>query len=213
MCSIAEWTGPENDIFLQFNIGYAFKLRKVQSYVKGPAGPKQKVVKLVPSGDLGDMFRTPKKSNIKLHEEVPFTSLDATTEQELSYLDLYEHYLRVEVWDDAATCPNTFLGEFQMPLVNIARGGLNHVWTISNTVMQKRKKVITDVAIVRFVCVFQEVLDFEMRLQNWSARLRTSIMRRETTKMEGAAEDEEQEEDEEVVRKPYLTFPRQSPVL
>ena len=43
-----EWTGPENDIFLQFNIGYAFKLRQVQSYVKGPAGPKQKVVKLVP---------------------------------------------------------------------------------------------------------------------------------------------------------------------
>ena len=65
----------KSDIFLQFNIGYAFKLRKVQSYVKGPAGPKQKVVKLVPSGDLGDMFRTPKKSNIKLHEEVPFTSL------------------------------------------------------------------------------------------------------------------------------------------
>ena len=144
------------------------------------------------------------KSNIKLYEEV-LSLLDARPSRAF-YLDLYEHYLRVEVWDDAATCPNTFLGEFQMPLVNIARGGLNHVWTISNTVMQKRKKVITDVAIVRFVCVFQEVLDFEMRLQNWSARLRTSIMRRETTKMEGAAEDEEQEEDEEVVHKPCLTF-------
>ena len=196
-----EWTGPESDIFLQFNIGYAFKLRRVQSYVKGPTGPKQKVVKLVPSGGLGEIFRTPLKRNVQLHEEVSFASLEATTEQEFSYLDLYENYLRVEVWDQASTCPNTFLGEFQVPLVNIARGGLNHVWTISNTVMQKRKKVLTDVAIVRFVCMFQEVLDFDLRLQNWSAKLRTSMMRTETTAKEGDVDD-----DEEIVRKPYLTF-------
>ena len=72
--------------------------------------------------------------------------------------------------------------------------------------MQKRKKIITDVAIVRFVCVFQEVLDFELRLQNWSAKLRTSMMRKETTKAEGADEDNDEQEEEEFVRKPYMTF-------
>ena len=72
--------------------------------------------------------------------------------------------------------------------------------------MQKRKKIITDVAIVRFVCVFQEVLDFELRLQNWSAKLRTSMMRKETTKAGGADEDDDEQDEEELVRKPYMTF-------
>ena len=206
-----EYSGPENDIFLQFNVGYDFKLRKRSVTKKDSTGKKSKTIITVPSGTLGDVRRTPYKADIPLHDTVSFASLESIFTQEHSYIDLYEKFLRVEVWDKENLMPNSFLGEFQMPLVSIVRGGLNHVWPISNTKkLEKRKKtVVTPVGVVSFVCIFQEVLDFELRLQNWSAKIERKMLdiNKKQTEAEIAARKlDDDEEEEEQVRFPYLVF-------
>jgi hypothetical protein len=204
-----EFTGPENDIFLQFNVGYNFRLRKRAETRKDSTGKKRKSIITVPSGTLGDVRRTPYKSDMPLHDTVSFASLESTFTQEHSYIDLYEKFLRVEVWDKESLMPNSFLGEFQMPLVTVARGCLNHVWPINNTkTLKGRKTVTTPVGVVKFVCIFQEVLDFELRLQNWSAKIERKML--DTDKKHSDADIarklDDDEEEEEQVRYPYLVF-------
>ena len=204
-----EYTGPGNDIFLQFNVGYDFRLRKRAITLKDATGKKTKKVVAIPTGSLGDVRRSPYKADIPLHEKVSYASLESTFTQEHSYIDLYEKYLRVEVWDKESLMPNSFLGEMNMPLVSIARGGLNHVWPVNNTVkLKQRKTVVTPVGIVSFVCIFQEVLDFELRLQNWSAKIERKMLDDNKIDPDAAAADrmEDDDDEEEQVRYPYLVF-------
>ena len=206
-----EYTGPENDIFLQFNVGYDFKLRKRSVTMKDATGKKTKKVVTIPTGSLGDVRRSPYKADIPLHEKVSYASLETTFTQEHSYIDLYEKSLRVEIWDKENLMPNSFLGEMNMPLVSIARGGLNWVWPISNSTSMGRKTIVQDIGTVSFVCVLQEVLDFELRLQNWSAKIERKMLDNNKTATEAEVAEvarklEEDDEEDEQIRYPFLVF-------
>ena len=80
--------------------------------------------------------------------------------------------------------------------MSIARGGLNQDWDVVNVTTHKKKRAVRPVGRCS-LCVFQEVLDFELRLQNWSATIERKMLE---------IEGEEVAEDEEQLRLPYLKF-------
>ena len=181
----------ENDIFLKFFVGYNFLAKKVlvKTSEKDPeTGRRIKKKVWKPRGKDGLMYSTDFFDDITAGEEKTFNGFTANMELNMSYLDMYDHKIRVEVWDFHSYMPNERMGVVERQMVHIARDSLNQVWDCNHVVTIKRRQSVFAVGQIKFVCILQEVLDFELQLQNWTAEIDTKMMQLD----DEAAKDEEQ---------------------
>ncbi|GBG28450.1 Synaptotagmin-C [Hondaea fermentalgiana] len=175
--------GDLGDFFLTFNFGWNFRLSKKLVRVKASA-PKKKLVdehgrpieqkrqwRWVKSGSRGTCRYTQVCKDVEKGKPVQFQDsieFDWTG----SYFELYTKVLHVEVWIWHPFSPNEFLAKAEKPLHRIASGEMNMSgpdWEIKTTVRRKGRKEEVGLGALAFQCVFQEVLTYSIKLQNWTA--------------------------------------------
>eukprot|EP00947_MAST-08B_sp_MAST-8B-sp1_P004667 g4667.t1 len=168
-----KWEGEGDDIFIQFNIGYDFELKKV---AKRDANGKRQV-KWKTSGKMGKTHRTERVMNMKPNVEYEYYNFDENHPIQMSYFDLYDKKLRVEVWDWNWLTPNMFLGSMEISLLDVARSpNLTMEFDVSQTVMERKRRKVHQVGSLSFTMIFQEDLQYMIHLQNWGAQLKTTML-------------------------------------
>ena len=121
---------------------------------------------------------------------------EAKMELNMSYFEMYDKKIRVEVWDFHKYMPNERMGVVQRDMVHITRDSLNQVWSCNHVVTIKKRKAMFPVGQIKFVCILQEILDFELQLQNWTAEIDTKMMQL----------DDESAKEEEQSRVAFMTY-------
>ena len=175
-----EWTASDqNDIFLKFYVGCNQVIRKikVRTPEKDPQTGKRmrkKIWKIV--GHEGKLLVTDLFNNLQPFEEREYNGFEHNLTLNLSYFELFDQKIRVEVFDYHSLMPNERMGFVERPMVNIARDVLNQVWRCTRTNIVKKRKEVQNIGTIKFVCVLQEVLKFELQLQNWSGSVNTGMM-------------------------------------
>ena len=109
---------------------------------------------------------------------------------------MYDKKIRVEVWDFHKYMPNERMGVVQRDMVHITRDSLNQVWSCNHVVTIKKRQATFPVGQIKFVCILQEILDFELQLQNWTAEIDTKMMQL----------DDESAKEEEQSRVAFMTY-------
>ena len=110
---------------------------------------KKKVWK--PRGKEGLMYSTDFFDDITAGEEKTFNGFTAKMELNMSYLDMYDHKIRVEVWDFHSYMPNERMGVVERQMVHIARDSLNQVWDCNHVVTIKKRQSVFAVGQIKFV--------------------------------------------------------------
>jgi hypothetical protein len=187
-----EWTeGDQNDIFLKFFVSCNYVCRKisVRTQEKDPNTGKRlrkKVWKT--AGTEGHMLVTDLHMDMAVYEEREYNGFEHKLVLKMSYFELYDKKIRIEIWDYHTLMPNERMGTVERSMVHVARDVLNQVWTCKEVTVQKKRKSQKDIGTVKFICELQEVLHFELQLQNWQGSLKTDIMQIN----DDSAKDEEQ---------------------
>ena len=192
-----------NDIFFQFNFGWNFTLTRVRKVVKEDLpgmetkrGPQRVWVR---KGTKGTTKLTSVRQRVRKGEEVEFDD-SFSFKWHGSYFDLYEKTLHIEVWDWNRFQPNQFLASGEQTLKSMASGELNQEWDIITQIKKRGKRERVAVGRLVFQCAFQEVLTYEIKLQNWSALI--DPWRLYSSKLDL----EEPDENREISLLPYATF-------
>ena len=170
-----EWTdGDQNDIFLKFFVSCNYVCRKisVRTQEKDPNTGKRlrkKVWKT--AGTEGHMLVTDLHMDMAVYEEREYNGFEHKLVLKMSYFELYDKKIRIEIWDYHNLMPNERMGTVERAMVHVARDVLNQVWTCKEVTVQKKRKSQKDIGTVKFICELQEVLHFELQLQNWNTIL------------------------------------------
>jgi len=173
----------ENDLFLTFAFGYDFRVTRKMIKVKEeapkakggsaapPGGAKPKLKwKWVTKGGFGVVSMTrvclsvSKGSTCEFSDAFDFVWTG-------SYFDLYRKTLHMEVWDWNSLAPNKFLASHDRVLRDIVLDSMDQRWPIFSEVRKRGKVALVQDGEVAFQLVFQEVLEYTVKLSNWSATL------------------------------------------
>mmetsp|Transcript_21969 Transcript_21969/g.35332 ORF Transcript_21969/g.35332 Transcript_21969/m.35332 type:complete len:1485 (-) Transcript_21969:798-5252(-) len=205
--------GDLGDFFCSFNFGWDFKLVRKLLRVKASTQRRQRRKraknkdnrpveqarrwKWVKSGTRGLTKYTQVKKDVEKGRPVEFyDSIEFTWHG--SYLELYKKVLHVEVWIWHEYMPNEYLAKAEKPLNAIASGEMNMAgpeWEIKTEIRRKGRKEQVVIGSLEFQCVFQEVLKYNIKFQNWIALFTPWYVKREP---DG--------DDEEELLYPYVTF-------
>lgn len=175
--------GKEHDVFLKFCFGHnlrvsrRFKRSKGEIEGGGGGGPPGKgkhkparEFEWVVQGTSGMVRLTEVKKKVAKGSRVDYDE-EFSFGWSGSYFDLFKKNLHVEVWDWNFLSPNTYIASYESSLRDICSGAMDQDWDIYTEIRKRGKVEKVNVGSLHFTVIFQEVLEYTVKLSNWNATL------------------------------------------
>jgi len=143
------------------------------------------------TGDIGMVFKTDVLDKMTKGESRMF-QCELEAELRMSYAQIEQEMMHVELWDFSGCAVNTLKGYVSKPLLEVVRGDVDMMFEIKT----KIEKVEVIFATIYMKCIFQEIWDFYITFRDWRASDILPPKKKKIEPKEDKKVNEDEEEDE-----------------